>query len=204
MKQIIFGGACGALVVLILLLSVSVYGKSARETEMERALTIAMDEVMRNKMETGAYTVSDADEFVADFCQSLLQEIHVDDGAHKDKNLQVQVDIIDVDVEKGLLSVRVTENFSYPNGRVGTITRDATAVLDAKEKKPFYAISFLAHNRPYKEYGIQEGVAFLVPKDPMPEKGERAFLYWLDADTGEKANFPRTVSGNKQYIAVFE
>ena len=55
------------------------------------------------------------EEFVADFCQALLERVHAGSADATDDHLTIQVDVMGIDVEKGLLSVAVKETFTHPN-----------------------------------------------------------------------------------------
>jgi Na+-transporting methylmalonyl-CoA/oxaloacetate decarboxylase gamma subunit len=202
MKQIVLG-VVGTLLVLVSLVAVmTVMGRSVRENELDDGLSAAVDETLTNLAEKGVYPVADEKEFAADFCEALLERIKTGTEEEGDENLKLQVDITGIDVEKGLLSVQVTEWFTYPNGKIGSITKSATALLDQQAPQKQYRITYRSQGRIYQEYGIFAREQFVVPKDPSAISGQ-VFAYWKDTDTGQQAQFPDTVTEDKTYEAVF-
>ena len=201
MKQAVFGLMAGFIIILSLVAILTVEGRSSRENELNQALSAAVEETMTNLCTTKKYTIGSQEEFVADFCQALLERVHAGSGDATDDHLTIQVDVMGIDVEKGLLSVAVKETFTHPNGRIGTVTCDATAILEQEEEKQEVVISYYVGGRLYKQYGLLEGEACKRPMDP--EEPGKTFAYWRDSDTGEPAKFPGEVTENKTYVAVF-
>ncbi len=204
MKQVIFGVMCSFIVVLVIVAVMTVEGRSTRENEADNALSAAVDEVMENLLTKKKYNIENNEEFVADFCEALLEQIQAGSDKDSDKNLSVQVDIAGVDYEKGLLSVHVTEKFTHPNGKIGTLECTSTAILDQRAEKQRYTVTYNLPDRLYKQLEVEAGTDFYLPKAPTDTTEGALFRYWLDADTGEKAVFPEKITGNKTYIAVFE
>ena len=201
MKQAVFGLMAGFIIILSLVAILTVEGRSSRENELNQALSAAVEETMTNLCTTKKYTIGSQEEFVADFCQALLERVHAGSGDATDDHLTIQVDVMGIDVEKGLLSVAVKETFTHPNGRIGTVTCDATAILEQEEEKQEVVISYYVGGRLYKQYGLLEGEACKRPMDP--EEPGKTVAYWRDSDTGEPAEFPGEVTENKTYVAVF-
>lgn len=201
MKQIIFGMAAGCIVILCAVAILTVEGKSSRENELKHALSAAVEETMENLCTTQKYTVENQEEFIADFCQSLLQRIHVGTEESRDENLAVEVNVTGVDLEKGLLSVAVTETFTYPNGNIGEIHCSSTAILEQEAERKEVVLTYYLGDRIYRQFGLLEKDDFKVPQDPVTDDG--TFAYWRDLDTGERAVFPEKATVNKSYVAVF-
>jgi hypothetical protein len=202
MKQIVFGVVGAVLLVVSLMAAMTVLGRTSRENEMDDILSAAVDETLSNLTEKQAYSIADEEEFAADFCESLLQEIKTGTEDAADENLKIQVDITGIDVEKGLLSVQVTEWFTYPNGSIGSITRNATALLEQQTQAAQHKITYLVDGVVYREFGITAQEDFVIPTEPGRAEG-RKFAYWKDTATGAKAEFPDKVTEDKTYEAVF-
>lgn len=204
MKQIVMG-VTGLILLVVSLLSVmTVAGKMARSNELEKALQQAVEQTLSNLAETGAYPIADDRELEADFCQALLQKIKTGQGADGDKNLKIQADIIEADVKKGLLSVHVTEWFTYPNGKVGQISCNATALVEQKKARELYQVTYQMDGGRCQQFGVLAGERLVVPKAPKVDSSGRKFLYWQDAATGNKAVFPETVNADLTYLAVYQ
>ena len=142
MKQVVFGLMAGFIIILSLVAILTVEGRSSRENELNQALSAAVEETMTNLCTSKKYAVGSQEEFVADFCQALLERVHAGSGEATDDNLAIQVDVTGVDVEKGLLSVVVRETFTHPNGSIGTVTCDATAILEREKERQEVVISY--------------------------------------------------------------
>lgn len=202
MKQIMFGMFSGVFVLLCAIAILTVEGRTNRENELKHALSAAMEETMQNLCMTHKYEVESREEFAADFCQALLQKIQVGLEEDRDRHLSLQVNITEADPKKGLLSVAVTENFSHPNGKIGTIQCSSTAILEQEEEKREIVLTYYLGDRIYRQYGLLEGDDFKLPQNPSQEG--RAFVCWLDKETGREAAFPEKAAEDKSYIAFFE
>ena len=203
MKQVIFGIVGGSFVLLTMVLVMTVDGRSIRENELDEALETAVWKVMDNLVATGHYSVADEEEFVADFCQALLEEIQVSDGVAKDDSFRIQVDVTGVDVQQGLLSVSVEESYTSPNGKVCHCQCDATAILEREVMPEEVTLAYMVEDRLYQQYGVLSGNEFLIPSTSPKETG-KTFCYWMDTDTGQAAVFPEKAEEDKEYVAVFE
>lgn len=90
-------------------------------------------------------------EFTADFIQGFLMKMSSDS--------KYTIDILDVDVEKGLLDVRVSERYKQVIG-YGSVSSHKTVILeDQKEEEDvFYPVSFLAQSKEHVDSEEQEYV----------------------------------------------
>ena len=70
------------------------------------------------------YTIADPQEYVTAFIQALSVSLG------SDIKSDIQVDVMGVDMEKGLLSVRVTEKPEDSIGMIGAVSCERTVVLD--------------------------------------------------------------------------
>lgn len=201
MKQVVLGMVAGVFVLLCAVAILTVEGRSNRENELKHALSAAMEETMQNLCMTNKYRVENREEFAADFCQALLQRIQVGSIEDRDRNLSLEVNIAEADLQKGLLSVAVTETFSHPNGKTGTIQCSSTAILEQEEEKQEIVLTYYLGDRIYRQFGLLEGDEFKIPQDPAQEG--KNFVCWIDKETGQEAVFPEKAVENKNYIALF-
>ena len=188
MKHVMYGLVSILLVVLAIVIWLAVEQRSEREMEMEAALQQAVADVVDQVSLQGKYRVESDEELVADFTALLAERLHVQDAG-----LKLTVDIAGVDAAKGLLSVRVTEEFTHPNGRKGTCETQATMVLEQEEGKALYEINYVIPEElcaaaraeqevipgAYKTYLLEEGTKVRVPENPPDIAGKR-FLAWAD------------------------
>ena len=82
----------------------------------------------KNSEGNGNYT-QDNELLMETFNQNLLSQIQAGDEKY-DENLDVTVDFLGAEYDKGLLSVKVSEKYTGLFGRVGQISAQATGVID--------------------------------------------------------------------------
>lgn len=136
MKAIITSGTWLAALTLIILIHCTIIGNNVREREISTGLTESMDyaydkmidnfydtEFMNYYMnEDGTYNKEIISEIMNKFCVNLQS------GLTSDGVLKVQ--LLDIDFDRGILQVRVTETFRYPYmGRTGSFTFEKTYAL---------------------------------------------------------------------------
>ena len=208
MKQAMWGIGVLAIIVLGLVALITIHGRDIRESEMEKSLSLAVDEAVEQLAMQGKYSIGDEKELVADFVSLLVEQLNVsgtkeqtlEDGTHiekadTDENFKLTVDVAGVDAKKGFLSVHITEEFTHPNGKIGTYETDATLVLEKEEEKPVYQVTYtipenirieaINEDTPvpatYKRY-IQEYGEFLRTPSNPPDIGSKSFKAWVDDD----------------------
>ena len=97
----------------------------------------------------------------------------------------------------------VKGNFlTHPNGRIGTVTCDATAILEQEEEETGGRDLYWVGGRLYKQYGLLGGEACKRPMDPERSQGKDLCLL-----AGQRYRRASGISGevteNKTYVAVF-
>ena len=98
--------------VLALLIIMSLYERMNYRMEIECNLSSVMEAQIAELMIKEKYTTENEKEFLVDFVQHLIVAI---DGKYS-----LGVDILQLDMEKGIMTVRVTADFVYLNGKAGT------------------------------------------------------------------------------------
>ncbi|HAX50345.1 hypothetical protein [Muricomes intestini] len=112
--------------------------RTMRKNELESSLGAAMKQSMKILKIHSTYdpgTSPEADELAADFIQGFLMKIT--------SNSDFTIEILGMDVEKGLLDVRVTEKYKQIIG-YGKISCRKTVILENVEtrEEKFYLVSF--------------------------------------------------------------
>lgn len=97
-------------------------GSNMRQNELYRAVDSALKDTVENQFDIKTYKVNNNDEFIADFMESLLVQINSDS--------KVIVNVLDVDYQKGLLSVEVIEKYKHPIGTVGQVSVKRTVIME--------------------------------------------------------------------------
>ena len=120
-------------------------------------------------------------------------------------NLKLKVEVAGVDYDKGLLSVRVTEGFSYPLFGRGNVSVSATAVVDTDYDKTINTVTFYDKDGRtiYKKYVVPIDVSFPKPSS-NPWTGDDGV--WTDMDGKEyrkNEDWPEDVSQSYSFKAVY-
>lgn len=136
MRAIISAGTWFASITLIILIHCTIIGNNVREREISTGLTQSMDyaydKMIDNFYDTefmnyytnedGSYNESIVKALMDRFCISLQS------GLSSDGTLKVQ--LLDVDLDEGILQIRVTETFRYPYmAKTGSFTFEKTYAL---------------------------------------------------------------------------
>lgn len=113
MKNAVLMFTGGITLVVTLMIMTSVYEQMNYRMEIASNLSSVMEEQMTELMINEKYTVEDEQEFLIDFVQHFIKVL---DGKYN-----LSVDILQLDMEKGLMAVRVTADFLYVNGKPGSV-----------------------------------------------------------------------------------
>lgn len=135
MRNTVIGICSVVFLLMIILIGSTVFGRNARQTELDNAL----NESMKNALETldsdRNYVPKTDDELVSVFTQLFLQEVNSKSDA--------AVEVLDVDVQKKLLSVKATLTYNHLNGKQGTVTSTKTIVMEqSKNQNGFVTVNY--------------------------------------------------------------
>ena len=122
MKNVFLGSVITMCGVLFLVIVMTLSGKQLRANELRNAVDNALISTVENQFDEKSYDVNNTDEFIADFMQALLVQINSD--------CSIEIHILNVDQEKGLLSVEVIEHFYHPIGTEGQISVQRTVIME--------------------------------------------------------------------------
>lgn len=110
------------LLLLSLLILMAIYGRMNHSMELQSNLSSVMEEQINEMMLNEEYSITNTQEFLTDFIGNLVVAL---DGKY-----DLTIDVLQVDMEKGILSVRVTADFLYLNGNRGTTVCERTVIFD--------------------------------------------------------------------------
>lgn len=178
-----------------LLIAVSVSGRMNRSMELKSGLPSIVEETVANMTSKKRYSIGNTNEFLADLTTDLSVQL--------DTNSAILVEVAGKDVEKGLLSVRVTEEFKHPNGKPGTVTDERLVLFNRLEETESqeYSVQFILEGDLYKIYTVHEGDMIAVPVNPARER--LRFLGWKDGN-GYLADFTQPIEEDRIYYAEWE
>lgn len=173
MKHLIFAGIMAVLSFLVLAAGMMASGRCVRKNELQRVLDRAVEQAVEGLLEEKG-SEGMTENFLETFIRQMMQ------GIESDSEITVQV--MGADMEKGLLSVRVEEQFFHPGGVKAAVAADKTVVLEqySLPEKRLCTISYKIGTKVYKCYCLAQGSSIQVPGVP-----EEDFLYWTNT-AGER------------------
>ncbi len=122
MKSTFLGFGITICSILSIVIVLTLCASSIRQNELNHAVEHALKDTIKNQFDQTTYSVSSNEELVADFMEALLVEINSDS--------RVIVQVLDVDYQKGLLSVEVKEIFQHPIGTEGQVMVKRTVIME--------------------------------------------------------------------------
>ena len=120
MKKIMMMLLC---VIMLLIMIMTVYtldGRSIRLTELNNALNLSMESAM-SQLTLAEGKPQTEDEWVSMFIESLVVQI--------DSASDLTVNILEADMEKGILSVEAILTFKHPIGTEGTVSTGIRTII---------------------------------------------------------------------------
>ena len=197
MKNIIITITFVVMTIMTLFIVESLHAKEYRTVELSEAVDNALIATMNNVAGNKCYTIGSNEEFVEDFKQILMTSV--------DSASELDIEVLNADYEKGILSVKVTENYDYLNGRQGNVTKTATVLLDQKQQeKNYYTVKYYVGDSLYKSYQLVEGTAIIVPKNPELEG--MSFVCWKNknGDAVDMSDGGTILESNMELYAAFQ
>jgi hypothetical protein len=178
MRNVVIGICSFVFFLLLLMVGYTVTGREKRYAELESALNFAMEQTMERLEYPDEFSPVNDEQLAALFEQLFLAQI----TAKADYEIQ----ILDIDCEKGLLSVEVTEHYTHLNGHAGSITAQKLVLLDQTEGEgacKTVELTFWVGEQVYRRYEMTAGSAIVIPRTPYLEKG--TFAGWRSLDDGK-------------------
>lgn len=184
MKNLFYGSILLILFFITVGISLSIHGRSTRQNEMNNILSAALEQSLENAMTGSNYQITSNEEMVADFTQTLLSQV--------DSKSQITINVLNADIENGIFSVEIIEEFKYPNGKTGSLSYQKTAIYDTVDYQNedcsvkhynicfYYKKSLDSDFQEYKTYSLGEGDPLIIPKNPESENA--TFLGWIDIE----------------------
>ena len=197
MKNIIITITFVVMTIMTLFIVESLHAKEYRTVELSEAVDNALIATMNNVAGNKCYPIGSNEEFVEDFKQILMTSV--------DSASELDIEVLNADYEKGILSVKVTENYEYLNGRQGNVTKTATVLLDQKQQeKNYYTVKYYVGDSLYKSYHLVEGTAIIVPKNPELEG--MSFVCWKNknGDAVDMSDGGTILESNMELYAAFQ
>lgn len=122
MKKALLGVFSVIVIVIFIMVWFTQDGKIIRQTELNNAVTLSMENAMELLLsdEGKPETVEEWEAMLLPMiCVQIESEI-----------IELEVNVIEADIDKGLLSVEVIERFRHPNGEVGQISVQKQCIIE--------------------------------------------------------------------------
>ena len=188
MKQVVYLMVSVFIGVLIVISLFFLWCRQSRKNELDNSVTYAMEQTIEGTLK-GKGRIRTEEDMRNTFEKILLKQIKSGDSKERNKDLKLGIEYYEIDPKKGIISCKVWEDFSYPNGRTGKLSIERTAIRERMRTKEFVEVSI----KGYKTYTIEAGSNFDIPKgltiDGKEVKG------WRDS-SGRIYKFPMKVSEN--------
>ena len=121
MKKSIMAILSMFIIITSFLISFTLHGRNARQTEIDNALMTSMKQAMETLLVVEGKPASE-EEWKVMFLQSLVTQI--------ESESDLTVNILEMDMEKGILSVEAVLTFRHPIGTEGTVSAFRTIMLE--------------------------------------------------------------------------
>lgn len=172
-------------------------GRNGRNTELSAMLPSAVEEAVDTALVKKQYGIADEAELAADVSESVAQAV--------DSDGDITVEVIGSDLEKGVLSVRVTADFKHPDGKDGSVSHERTVVLErpGTPEQALCEVSFYEERggECHKKVLVKEGEFLTEPLPPVMEG--KTFVCWED-ESGAPADFTQPVTADAVYYAKWK
>ena len=122
MKSVFLGFGIAVCGLVSLIIVMTLCGTSMRQNELNRAIDNALEATMENQFNDKTDSADSNEEFAQDFIDALLIQIN--------SNCSIVVNVLDIDYEKGLLSVEVIEKYIHPIGTDGEVSVKRTIIME--------------------------------------------------------------------------
>lgn len=167
--------------------------------ELKSNLPSAVEETVEIMAIDKKYSIGNYNEYIADFISNMSDVL--------DSDSAIMVEVINADKERGLLSIRVTEEYKHPNGKIGKVDCERTVILNKVDVDvpetftvKFWVTNAAGEQKCYKSYKILEGDSPVTPVNPT--NAYASFNGWVDSN-GYLADFSQPVTQDLEYYAVW-
>lgn len=174
MRVIALGVASFGVVVVVLIALIQIVNTDTRETSLRDTLHNAMSASLATALDTESYSIENHEDLVADVAQGIILELD-------DPKAELKIEVIEVDILLGIVSMRVTATYPSVTGNPTAVTVERTIVLEQEAKAPsgeVFSVKYLGPGgSPYKSYLLVAG-SQEMPYVDYPAEFPKSFLGW--------------------------
>lgn len=110
------------IVIVTVFVSFNIITASITDNEVENSLSQSVEQALYTTMSNKFYSINNKDEFISDFLTNLVLQTN--------SKSTVNVRILDVDKDEGLMDIEVVETIPYPDGKIREVNCRKTVILD--------------------------------------------------------------------------
>ena len=124
----------------MVLLGMTIHGRTSRQTELENAMTSSMEKTMQMLSTTDDVKPFTDEEMIAYFMEALSVQIQ--------STSKLTVNILEADVNKGILSAEGILTYLHPIGTEGNVTCKKTILLEqyqTRSETETFTVQYLAN-----------------------------------------------------------
>ena len=122
MKQTIISVSIAVLIIVVSITLISIDVRSARKTELERAVSAAVKQTVEMSRDERHDMMNSDREMAAEFVHILSLNIS--------SKSDISVEVMGIDHSEGMLDVLVTEKFNFPDGNTEEISVRKCAISE--------------------------------------------------------------------------
>ncbi|MBR4026468.1 MAG: hypothetical protein IKJ01_02765 [Lachnospiraceae bacterium] len=165
MKTTIFGIIAVLIAIYTMALSLGIYNTQIRKNQLENSVS----QIVKETLEL-AYPNGD---------ESIVKEELINHIKSRLNNIDTtKVEVLAFDLEKGIISVKVTETYNQLSGREKIISLEKTAIMEKEvEQDTMQTVVFSINGEIYKQYQVITGEYCQIPKCKRD-----GFIGWKNAN----------------------
>ena len=156
MKHLSLGIVLSLITVFVVAIILTVDTRTTREKELqdslERALSVSLDKASLDNVD-GQYSDDDMKRMAEETIRKNIT------APQNDKNYALDVKILTSDVKNGLLSARVKETYTNPNGKPISIETERTIAVESESEKKAYKLYYKIPSEDAENLGVPETVS---------------------------------------------
>lgn len=166
----------------------SAFSTQTRKNELENNVSHIVASTLKNYYKNG-------DE--EQIRQEMIDEIEQSLGA----DANVVIAVRELDLQKGIISVKVEEHFANFNGKEKTLVCEKTVIMEQHmREEETVLVRFMAGGELYKEYLLMEGECC-----PMPKLPNEQYEGWAKQESPNiKVTEIKEVWEDQVYVAIVE
>ncbi len=172
MKSIVLGVILTLSGIFLLLTILGIHGQSYRKVNEQTTLEQTVEAAINELLDQGIYEKTNQEEFIVQFLENTITGLNGEAA--------IKVEIASADLEKGILSVRVTQTYQGANGKEHSLSYETTALIERETSKEYCKVQYQDQNgKVIRSFYIQEGQGLILPKE-SPSISGKSFVGWQD------------------------